>query len=79
MNRRNALKIFGTLVVCLAGKSIIITDITRAGEKLDPPNILMGPMDYSFTEKGIRNIIIEKIDGKKLIIPFSEIVKALEI
>ena len=63
MNRRKALKILGALVVCLGGRA-------EASE--------LGLMDYTFVEEGIGKIIIKKKNGSQLIIPFSDIVKALE-
>ena len=37
-----------------------------------------GPQDISFGEEGIRNIIVERKNGKVITIPFSEICDALE-
>ncbi len=66
------------MVVCLAGRSEAKKDETYI--KVSGPNIFdnTGLISYRFVEKGIADIIIEKIDGTILTIPFSEIVKALE-
>lgn len=77
MTRRTALKALGTLLVCLAGKNVMAEDKTQS-------NIITDnwwentPQSYVFQEKGISSIIIEKKDGSKLVVPFSEIVEALE-
>lgn len=36
------------------------------------------PMDFILVEKQVNNLIIEKSDGNKIEIPFSEIIQALE-
>jgi hypothetical protein len=75
MTRRKALKIFGALFVCLAGRTTVeakeMTDVTLS-------NPWAQPTTYTFSEGGIKDIIIEKKDGSKLIVPFSDIVEALE-
>jgi hypothetical protein len=72
MNRRKALKIFGAIFVCLAGRPV-----ARAGDRLGLNHDLSKPTDYVFCEQGIGNIIIERRNGAKIVIPFSEIVEAL--
>lgn len=91
MDRRNALKLFGTLFVCLAGVSSQAGDKTpvEIGKKIDEsatatdklkftdkPELL--PMNYSFTEEGMGSIIIERKNGKRIEVPFSDICDALE-
>lgn len=75
MNRRSALKAIGLLVAIVAGKPV------GAAEQTDGVLSLLTyqyPIDYRFTASGIRNIIIERDGEKPLIIPFSDIVAALE-
>ena len=75
MNRRNALRILGSMCVCLLGKPAVVY-----AELLKGNNITFNTdfaTDFTLCETGIRNIIIQKRDGTKLIIPFCEIVKAL--
>ena len=57
----------GALVVCIGGTNIACAE---DGE------LTLSP-DYTFYEKGIRDIVIICKDGEKLVIPFSEIVKSL--
>ncbi len=76
MNRRNALRLFGALLVCLAGRGV-----ARAGNETSDAlefRDFSGPMDYIFHEEGIGDIIIECKDGSKIITPFSDIVEALK-
>jgi len=76
MNRRQALKFLGAFVMMLgAGRA-------KAEEKLHTDEVIdwwkPKPMSYTITEDIVNNIIIERPDGTKLIIPFSEIVEALQ-
>lgn len=78
MKRRNALKLLGSLIVCLGGTA-------QAVEK-DALKITTGdldwwvpkPINYTFHAPGINNIIIERIDKPDIIVPFSEIIDALD-
>ena len=83
MKRRSALKLLGTLLVCLGGRavmadeSIIYDDNTSSGDflsKYQKPTI----SDYIFYEEGMGNIIIKRKDGTKIEVPFSDICDALE-
>ena len=71
MNRRTALKVMGAAIICIGEKTSSIDE----GSFID---ISPEPIDFSFYEAGIRNLIIIKKGGDKITIPFSEIVKALE-
>ena len=73
MNRRNALKMLGVLVAYLGGRAIATGEQENDGFSLST-----GPYDFSFGEDGVRNIIIERKDKPNLVIPFKDIVKALE-
>ena len=73
MTRRTALKLFGVMIACLVGKPVAKAADMEVGDWWKTK-----PMDYIFSEEGIGNIIIEPKDGEKLIIPFSDIVKALK-
>ena len=84
MDRRNALKMLGVIVVCWGGRSVWADDIspeTTAGDAdgtikyVDP---FSGPKDFMFDGDSIRNIIISRKDKGDLVIPFKDIVKALE-
>jgi len=77
MERRTALKVFGALFVCLAGRAISRAEPQKEGE-LVFKDLWSGPMDYVFSEAGVGNIIIECNDGTKIITPFTEIVEALK-
>lgn len=77
MNRRKVLKIFGALFVCLAGKAKLQEESKVDCSIKFKPGFLR-PKSYTFYEEGIKEIIIEKKDGTSLIVPFSDIVKALE-
>jgi len=74
INRRNALRLFGSLFVCLAGRVVLAQEKTALQFRDD----LDIPSDYIFNEEGMGNIIIERKNGKKIIVPFSDIVDALE-
>ncbi len=76
MKRRTALKLLGGLIACTAGRPILA--ITELSDVDPEASLQLGPVDYFFCEEGIRNIIIRHKSGKDTIIPFSEIVKALE-
>ena len=85
MNRRNALKLLGALIVCIGGTATSVKgedygELVGEGE-LDitaTNSIFSGPYDYNFSEEGIRNITIERKNKPDLVIPFKDIVKALE-
>ena len=78
MDRRNALKLFGALFVCLAGHPVHAEDlIVDSGTMKMSGDWLSRPTDYTFNEEGIGNIVIERKDGTRLIVPFSDIVEAL--
>lgn len=76
MTRRNALKLFGAFIACLTGRTIVEASETKNGLVFftDTWN---QPTTYILSEAGIKEIIIEKKDGEKLVVPFSDIVEAL--
>ncbi len=81
MDRRTALKLMGVLVICLGGKVVygkndVTIDDTGIGdiEVLDP----FGPVDYHFGAEDIRDLIITRKDKQDIVIPFTEIIEALE-
>ena len=77
MNRRNALKMLGVLVACIGGA--VVPTKARSGDNNELTiDYLAGPYDYRFSSEGIRNIVIERKDKTDLVIPFKDIVKALE-
>lgn len=59
----------------MAGESSISTNYIGELTLNDWSNI---PMSFNFTEEGIDDIIIERKNGKKIVIPFSELLDALE-
>ena len=77
MDRRKALKMFGTLFICLAGHPVI-SSANAIDDELSLFQLLNKPVDYHFSEEGMGNIIIECKDGTELIVPFSDIVEALK-
>ena len=82
MNRRNALKLLGALIVCLGGTATSVKgeDYLVGESELDitADSIFSGSYDYNFSEEGIRNITIERKNKPNLVIAFKDIVKALE-
>ena len=77
MNRRNALKMLGVLVACLGGQAVPTKARGDDSSELTV-DYLQGPHDYIFSAEGVRNIVIERKDKPDLVIPFKDIVKALE-
>ena len=80
MNRRNALKLLGALIVCIGGTATSVKgeDFGELVGESDLTEIFSGPYDYNFSEEGIRNITIERKNKPDLVIAFKDIVKALE-
>lgn len=88
LTRRQALKLLGTLIVCLCPEKIESYGDTNmddsnfakieSGGDITIKDWINTKMDYFFSEKKIGNLIIEKENGREIRIPFSEIVKALE-
>jgi len=80
MDRETALKILGTLIICLGGSPIMKPkDNVTTDDALCFTDIFSQPTDYIFEEEGIGNIIIKRKDGNKIIVPFSDIINALEL
>jgi len=79
MDRRNALKIFGMLFVCLAGRPVLAD--TEKGDNFltSAATPFFEPTNYHFSEKGMGNIIIERKNGKMIVIPFADIIEALDV
>ena len=76
MERRNALKLFGILFVCLAeGGPVMAETTTTTTGAIKVPE---WTRSYQFHEEGIEQIIIIRKNGKKIIVPFSDICDALE-
>jgi len=74
MDRRTALKLFGTLFVCLAGQSVKAEEIGKLVFK----NPSSDPVNYYFSEKGMGDITIKRKDGSEVKVPFKDIVDALK-
>lgn len=74
-DRRKALKVLGTLVACLAG-------YVKTSKAAPPPYLITGVSipsnSYHFNADTIMSIVIERKGKKDLVVPFSEIVEALE-
>lgn len=73
MERRTALTLLGSMVAIAGG--------TAVAEQSEPLEFFTYEYigDFFFNPDAIKNIIIENKDGSvKLVIPFSDIVKALE-
>jgi len=77
MDRRKALKIFGALFVCLAGHPVL-ANTNKDSLFLSDAVLGFEPTSYTFSEAGIKDIIIERKNGKRIVVPFSDIVDALE-
>lgn len=73
MKRRNALKAIGVLLLCVGGRAEVEAKMSEANLSSWEDQ----PINYIFEEGSIKNLIIERKNGKDLIIPFSEIVEAL--
>jgi len=80
MNRETALKILGMLIICLGGDPIMKPkDYVTKDDFLCFSDLSSQPTDYIFEEEGMGNIIIKRKDGNKIIVPFSDIINALEL
>ena len=77
MERRNALKLVGALVVCFCGKAVA-TNAYNSSSVTSFESWNIGPVDYVFRVDEIKNLIIERKEKQDLVIPFSEIIEALE-
>jgi len=75
MKRRTALKTMGALVVCLGGHRVHADEST---DELFISASQSSPVDCFFSADEIKNLIIERKGKPDLVIPFSEIVSALE-
>jgi len=74
IDRRAALKLLGTIIVCLGGRPVRAEEIGTV--KLDQPSWLEAS-SFQFDEGGLKDIIIIRKDKKEIKIPFSEIADAL--
>lgn len=63
------------MCIFLGGK---MTDKKQDGELLFNPDHYMLPTNFVFSEEGIGDIFIDKKDGKRITISFSDVIKALE-
>lgn len=80
MNRKTALKTLGAVAGCTAA-TVKATNTYAAGDNTPMTLVFRKyemPMTFIFRECEIGNIVVEKKDGTKITIPFSEIVAALE-
>lgn len=77
MTRRTALKLLGAMIICQAGEVISKEWDIDQNVRLVFTDWENTKHDYLFHAKTIGKIIIEKEDGSKINIEFSEIVKAL--
>jgi hypothetical protein len=75
MEKRNALKLLGILIVGLVGRFTLADD---KSPRLEFRPLDLKPLDYVIYEDSVRNIIIYTKEERKLVIPFDDIVKALE-
>ncbi len=76
MDRRTALKFMGALVICLGGIAEAAEEITSSKlyfHELDNP-----VLNYTFHADGIGDLIITQKDKQDIVIPFTEIIEALE-
>ena len=78
MDRRNALKLLGALVVCIGGTATSVKSEIFEDSSDNALTFSTGPYDYHFSEEGIRNITIGRKDQPDLVISFKEVVKSLE-
>ncbi len=81
MTRRSALKLLGVLVACLGGKAVAggtasIRQVPK--EELDSTWAIEPRMNFYLHEDSVKEIVIERRDGYRLVIPFSDIVDALD-
>ena len=83
MNRRAALIAMGTMVACMGGVAkaeptdIAETNILTGGSTFTFQD-WSAPTSYHFEASGIKDIIITRSDKEDIVIPFSEIIEALE-
>lgn len=75
MTQTMALKLLGAMIICQAGETM--------AKEVDPNNsslkfILPQKMNYVFYTDSIEDLIIKREKEEDIIIPFSEIVEALE-
>lgn len=86
MERRQALKILGALVVCLAGRAtkvrgedfILDSDNSTQKPYFDTGKVSVpGKIFISLYEKDISELIIYRVNGTKIVVSFSEIIDAL--
>ena len=69
--------LLGVLVACIGGQ--VVPTKARGDDSSElTVDYLQGPYDYIFSAEGVRNIVIERKDKTDLVIPFKDIVKALE-
>ena len=86
MNRRNALKLMGALVACIGGYSApaessdleALTGTAKVDDSLLTINVKSEPVDYIFHVDTIKDIVFRRPDKPDLVIPFVDIIKALE-
>jgi len=83
MDRRKALKLFGILFACLVGRPVLAKELKiENGTEVTHDFLILRdsnkPIDYVFEENGIGNIIIERKNGTKIEVPFSDICDALQ-
>jgi len=80
MNRRNALRLLGSLIVFLGGTPVIAKEeqdnLTLQGA-ISNSAIILGPIDFEIDSENVRNLVIRRKEGK-LVIPFAEIIDALK-
>ena len=69
-NKKQALKLLGLMCICQGGKMSKhkAKDIIATFDGID---ILNTQYDWTFSEEGMRNLIIDKKDGSQIVIPFS--------
>jgi len=87
MERRNALKILGTMMACIVGSrsmtgvaetSTYLPGFDHTEDSAPISELTITPQkDFVFSEGGIRNIVIRRKDKSVVSIPFSEIIDAL--
>jgi hypothetical protein len=78
MNRRQALKFMGALLVLIGGKQVLAEDNGTEEKLYMDATPFTPPMDFVIEAETVGNIVIVKENEERLEIPFSEIVEALE-
>ena len=74
LDRRKALKMLGLIAICFTGRW---GEAAESRDQVLLPSYITEAENITFTEGRIKNIIIIRSKGEKIVIPFKEVVDAL--